>query len=100
MTTPSMWSVFTEWAAPWALLPQDSLLRRPSTPQETMASSFGNPSLLANQALSVVVAWVYSFVVTWIILKILDRTMGLRVSDEHEVNGLDLSQHGESGYSF
>jgi Amt family ammonium transporter len=61
---------------------------------------FGNPALLANQALSVAVAWVYSFVVTWIILKILDRTLGLRVSDEHEVNGLDLSQHGESGYIF
>jgi Amt family ammonium transporter len=61
---------------------------------------FGNPGLLANQALSVVVAGVYSFVVTWIILKILDRTMGLRVSDEHELNGLDLSQHGETGYSF
>ena len=45
---------------------------------------FGNPSLLADQALSVLVAWVYSFVVTWIILKILDKTMGLRVSDEHE----------------
>jgi Amt family ammonium transporter len=42
----------------------------------------------------------YSFVVTWIILKILDRTMGLRVTDEHELNGLDLSQHGETGYSF
>jgi len=61
---------------------------------------FGNPGLLGNQALSVVVAWVYSFVVTWVILKILDRTMGLRVSDEHELNGLDLSQHGETGYSF
>ncbi len=61
---------------------------------------FGNPALLGSQALSVLVAWVYSFVVTWIILKILDRTMGLRVSDEHELNGLDLSQHGETGYSF
>ncbi len=61
---------------------------------------FGNPALLANQALSAAVAWVYSFVVTWTILKVLDRTMGLRVSDEHEVNGLDLSQHGETGYSF
>jgi ammonium transporter, Amt family len=61
---------------------------------------FGNPSLLADQALSVLVAWVYSFVVTWIILKLLDKTMGLRVSDEHELNGLDLSQHGEAGYSF
>jgi Amt family ammonium transporter len=61
---------------------------------------FGNPSLLGIQALSVVVAWVYSFVVTLIILKVLDWTMGLRVSEEHEINGLDLSQHGEAGYSF
>jgi Amt family ammonium transporter len=61
---------------------------------------FGNPSLLGVQALSVVSAWVYSFVMTLIILKILDWTMGLRVSEENEVNGLDLSQHGEAGYSF
>jgi Amt family ammonium transporter len=61
---------------------------------------FGNPSLIGIQALSVVSAWIYSFVVTLIILKILDWTMGLRVTDEHEVNGLDLSQHGEVGYSF
>ena len=61
---------------------------------------FGNPSLLGIQALSVVSAWIYSFVVTLIILKILDWTMGLRVSEENEINGLDVSQHGESGYSF
>jgi Amt family ammonium transporter len=61
---------------------------------------FGNPSLVAVQALSVVSAWVYSFVVTLIILKILDWTMGLRVTEEHEVGGLDLTQHGEAGYSF
>ncbi len=61
---------------------------------------FGNPSLFGVQALSVLSAWIYSFVVTLIILKVLDRTMGLRVSEEHEVSGLDISQHGESGYSF
>jgi len=61
---------------------------------------FGNPSLIGIQALSVISAWIYSFVVTLIILKVLDWTMGLRVTDEHEVNGLDLSQHGEAGYSF
>jgi len=61
---------------------------------------FGNPSLIGIQALSVLCAWVYSFVMTLIILKVLDWTMGLRVSEEHEVNGLDLSQHGEAGYSF
>jgi Amt family ammonium transporter len=61
---------------------------------------FGNPSLIGIQALSVVSAWVYSFVVTLIILKVLDWTMGLRVTEEHEITGLDLSQHGEAGYSF
>jgi Amt family ammonium transporter len=61
---------------------------------------FGNPSLIGIQALSVVSAWIYSFVVTLIILKVLDWTMGLRVTEEHEINGLDTSQHGEAGYSF
>jgi Amt family ammonium transporter len=61
---------------------------------------FGNPSLIGVQALSVVSAWIYSFVVTLIILKVLDWTMGLRVTEEHEITGLDLSQHGEAGYSF
>ena len=61
---------------------------------------FGNAGQVGIQALSVVSAWVYSFVVTFIILKILDATMGLRVSEEDESTGLDLSQHGEVGYTF
>jgi Amt family ammonium transporter len=61
---------------------------------------FGNPSLFLVQLLSVVVAIAYAFCVTWIILKALDWTMGLRVQQEEEVQGLDLSQHGESGYIF
>ena len=61
---------------------------------------FGNPALLGVQALGIVSIWLYSFVVTFIILKVLDWTMGLRVSEEQEINGLDLSQHGEAGYSL
>ena len=61
---------------------------------------FGNASLLGVQALSVAAAIVYSFIVTWVILKILDATMGVRVKDVEEMEGLDLSQHGETGYSF
>jgi Amt family ammonium transporter len=60
---------------------------------------FGNPGLLGVQALAVAVAWVYSFLVTVILLKILDWTMGLRVSEEEEDSGLDLSQHNEMGYN-
>ena len=41
----------------------------------------------------------YSFVVTVVILKVLDLTMGLRVSEAQEAEGLDISQHGERGYS-
>ena len=61
---------------------------------------FGNVSLLWNQLISVGAVWTYSFLATLIILKILDWVMGLRVSDEDEYEGLDLSQHGESGYTF
>ncbi len=61
---------------------------------------FGNPSLLINQLISVGAAWVYSFVITLIILKVLDATMGLRVDEESERAGLDQAQHGESGYAL
>ena len=61
---------------------------------------FGNASLLGIQAISIVAAAAYAFVVTWAILWVLRQTMGLRVDAEQEVEGLDLSQHGESGYIF
>jgi Amt family ammonium transporter len=61
---------------------------------------FGNPSLLGIQALSILAVWIYSFAMTFIILKVLDWTMGLRVSEDQEISGLDISQHGEAGYSF
>ncbi len=61
---------------------------------------FGNPSLLWKQLISIGAAWIYSFIVTFAILKILDLTLGLRISEEEESDGLDLSQHGESGYTL
>lgn len=59
---------------------------------------FGNPALMGPQLLSIVATWIYAAVLTWIILRILDATMGLRVTGEDEQMGLDLSQHNESGY--
>ncbi len=61
---------------------------------------FGNASLLGVQILGALVVWVYSFILTLLILKILDKIMGLRVSNDDEIAGLDISQHGERGYSF
>jgi Amt family ammonium transporter len=58
----------------------------------------GNWEQLSNQAIAVVAVMAYSFIGTWIIGKILDKTMGLRVKEIEEVVGLDLSQHGERAY--
>lgn len=58
----------------------------------------GNWHQLLNQFVGVAVAWVLAIVGTLIILKIVDATVGLRVSEENEIQGLDLSQHGEEGY--
>jgi len=61
---------------------------------------FGNPSLLLYQLISVGAAVIYSFGMTYLLLKVLDSFMGLRVGEEDEVIGLDLSQHGERGYTM
>jgi Amt family ammonium transporter len=55
---------------------------------------------VGKQAVLDLVTVVYSFVATLAILKVTDLTLGLRVTDEHEEAGLDLSQHGEVGYHF
>ncbi len=61
---------------------------------------FGNSSLFTVQVIASVATIVYSGVVTLLILKVIDWTIGLRVSEEDEVEGLDLSQHGEAGYNL
>jgi Amt family ammonium transporter len=58
----------------------------------------GNSHQILNQLIGIAIAWTLAIVGTLIILKIVDMTVGLRVSEEHEVMGLDLSQHGEEGY--
>ena len=58
----------------------------------------GNPSLLGAQLISLAAAATYSFCVTFGLLKLLDATIGLRVSEDEEDIGLDLTQHGERGY--
>jgi Amt family ammonium transporter len=58
----------------------------------------GNSGQLGNQLVGVAIAWAIAMVGTLILLKIVDALIGLRVSPEHEQQGLDLSQHGEEGY--
>jgi Amt family ammonium transporter len=59
---------------------------------------FGNPGQVVIQAIGVGATWIFSFVGTYLILKIVDGAVGLRVSKEAEVLGLDLTQHSERAY--
>lgn len=61
---------------------------------------FEGGGLLMAQLGATVVSWVFAAVVTFVLLKILDATVGLRVSQQEEIQGLDYSQHGEEGYLF
>jgi Amt family ammonium transporter len=59
---------------------------------------FGNAMQLAKQLLAVVVVSAFAFGVTWVLGKIVDATLGLRVNATEETVGLDISQHGERAY--
>ena len=58
----------------------------------------GNSKQFWNQVIGVGISWTIAVVGTLIILFLVDKTIGLRVSEDHEIQGLDLSQHGEEGY--
>ncbi len=57
-------------------------------------------SVMPGQLLAIAVTWIFSIVATFVILKVIDAIIGLRVGENDEVRGLDLSEHGEEGYIF
>ncbi|MFC2058790.1 ammonium transporter [Chloroflexota bacterium] len=59
---------------------------------------YGNPGQLVNQIVAVAVTWAYSFVVTFVLLKGIDRFVGLNVAEGEEMMGLDVAQHGERAF--
>jgi len=61
---------------------------------------YGNPGLFLIQLKAVVITIIYSFVVSWVLLKLVDVFIGLRVSEDGERIGLDLTQHRESAYTM
>ena len=56
----------------------------------------GNAALFVNQIIAIIVTIAYSFIVTFIIIKLIDMTIGIRVTEEEESIGLDISLHGEN----
>jgi len=61
---------------------------------------FGNPGQLGTQVIAVGATVIYSFVISYALFWILEKTMGLRVEPDDEVAGLDISEHQETGYSL
>jgi Amt family ammonium transporter len=60
----------------------------------------GGADLLLEQLLSIVVVLAFSFIVTFVIAKVLDATIGLRVDGPTEAGGLDTNEHAETAYGF
>ncbi|SDQ96945.1 ammonium transporter [Thermostaphylospora chromogena] len=74
---------------------------RPAADGQQEGILVGGPlSQLGVQTLGPVVTAVYSFVVAWIIAKVIDKTMGFRVSQDAEVTGVDITTHAETGYDL
>ncbi len=61
---------------------------------------FGNPGQLGIQLLAVVATWAFAFLGSYVLLKVVDALVGLRVTEEEEFLGLDVSQHSENAYAF
>jgi ammonium transporter, Amt family len=60
----------------------------------------GVPGQVLNQAIGVVISWVLAAVATFVILKVVDLVIGVRATESAELEGLDLSMHGEEGYTL
>lgn len=59
---------------------------------------YGNPNQVVIQIISIIAVGLYSFILTYIIAQVLDKTMGIRVDEQTEIEGLDANEHEELGY--
>jgi Amt family ammonium transporter len=66
----------------------------------TLLEGVSRPGQIANQLVATVITWVIAAVGSLVILKAVDMISGLRVSESDEYDGLDITQHGESGYNL
>ena len=98
--TRSTSSPSTAWAASGARWRPGS--SRPTTVNSAGADGlfYGNPGQLLKQAVAVAAVAAFTAAVTWIILKVVDVTVGLRVPEQEEVLGLDTTTHGEVAYQL
>jgi len=84
----------------WGALATGLFASKAVNPAGSDGLFFGNPHQLFVQAVAVSVTIVYSAIVTFIIYKVVDSAVGMRVSEKEEAVGLDLSQHREGAYTM
>ncbi|MBI4380016.1 MAG: ammonium transporter [candidate division NC10 bacterium] len=84
----------------WGALATGLFASKAINPDGADGLFFGNPGQLGIQAIAVLATWVFAFAGTIILLKIVDAIMGLRVSQDEEQVGIDLSQHDENAYAL
>jgi len=60
----------------------------------------GHWGQVGNQAVGILLAWIFAIVGTFVILKIVDAVTGVRVTEDQEIEGLDITQHGEEAYNL
>jgi len=80
----------------WGMLATGIFASKAINPSGADGLIHGNIALLGTQAYAVAVIAIFSFVITFILAKLIDMFMGLRVKDNEEMVGLDISQHAES----
>jgi len=84
----------------WGALATGLFASKTVNPAGSDGLFFGYPGQLGIQFVAVVATIVFAFVMTLIILKVVDWVAGIRVSDDEEERGMDISLHDEKGYSF
>jgi Amt family ammonium transporter len=84
----------------WGALATGLFASKAVNPAGANGLFFGNPGQLWIQFVSVIASMIFAFVMTLIILKVVDLIVGLRVTEEDEVRGMDVSLHNEAAYTF
>jgi Amt family ammonium transporter len=84
----------------WGALATGLFASKLVNPDAANGLFFGNPKQFLVQVIAVAVTLVYSFVVTLVIYKLIDWTIGMRVAERDEIMGLDLTQHNENAYTL
>jgi ammonium transporter, Amt family len=87
-------------AGTWGAIATGLFASKAVNPDGANGLLHGNASLFVAQLVSVVVAWVFSFVATYALAWVLDKTRGLSVQPHEEEVGLDIAQHGEEAYGL